>query len=70
MELRRYGITARESEVLALLAQARSTRGIATLLHLSPKTVERHIANLATKLGVDGRTGVVAFGARVTTDAS
>jgi DNA-binding CsgD family transcriptional regulator len=70
VELRGYGVTARESEVLALLAEARSTRDIATLLHLSPKTVERHIANLATKLGVDGRTGVVAFGARITTGAS
>ena len=70
MNLRRYGITARESEVLGLLAEARSTRDIATLLHLSPKTVERHIANLATKLGVDGRTGVVAFGARIATEAT
>jgi DNA-binding CsgD family transcriptional regulator len=58
------GFSARETDVLELLADARSTRSIAETLHVSPKTVERHIANLATKLGVDGRTAVVAFAAR------
>lgn len=58
------GITERESEVLALLADARSTREIADRLYLSPKTVERHIANLAAKVGVDGRSELVAFAAR------
>ncbi len=62
--LRALGISARETDVLELLADARSTRSIAETLHVSPKTVERHIANLATKLGVDGRTAVVAFAAR------
>jgi DNA-binding CsgD family transcriptional regulator len=58
------GITERESEVLTLLADARSTREIADRLYLSPKTVERHIANLAAKVGVDGRSELVAFAAR------
>ncbi|MDQ3900589.1 MAG: helix-turn-helix transcriptional regulator [Actinomycetota bacterium] len=58
------GITPRESEVLALLAQARSTKEIAARLYLSPKTVERHIANLAAKVGVEGRSELVAFAAR------
>lgn len=62
--LRALGISGREAEVLELLADARSTRSIAEALHVSPKTVERHIANLATKLGLEGRTAVVAFAAR------
>ena len=62
--LRAMGVSAREADVLELLADARSTRSIAETLHVSPKTVERHIANLATKLGVEGRTAVVAFAAR------
>ena len=62
--LRALGISAREADVLELLADARSTRSIAETLHISPKTVERHIANLATKLGLEGRTAVVAFAAR------
>ena len=62
--LRALGVSAREADVLELLADARSTRSIAETLHVSPKTVERHIANLATKLGLEGRTAVVAFAAR------
>jgi len=66
--LRALGVSAREADVLELLADARSTRSIAETLHVSPKTVERHIANLATKLGVEGRTAVVAFAARASLD--
>jgi DNA-binding CsgD family transcriptional regulator/tetratricopeptide (TPR) repeat protein len=62
-DLRAHGVTAREAQVLALLAEARSTREIAALLFISPKTVERHTANLAAKLDLDGRAAVVAFGA-------
>jgi DNA-binding CsgD family transcriptional regulator len=62
-DLRAHGVTARELEVLELLAEARSTREIATKLFLSPKTVERHVANLVAKLGVHGRSGLVAFAA-------
>jgi len=46
------------------LGEARSTRAIAETLHISPKTVERHVANLATKLGLEGRATVVAHAAR------
>ena len=50
--------------MLALLAGGRSTKDIAARLYLSPKTVERHIANLIAKLGVAGRSELVAFAAR------
>jgi DNA-binding CsgD family transcriptional regulator/tetratricopeptide (TPR) repeat protein len=62
-DLRARGVTAREAEVLDLLAEACATKDIATRLYLSPKTVERHISNLASKLGLDGRSALVAFAA-------
>ena len=61
--MRRFGVSARELQVLNLLADARSTRDIAATLFISPKTVERHVANLAVKLGVEGRSALVAFAA-------
>ncbi|HVX18115.1 MAG TPA: AAA family ATPase [Acidimicrobiales bacterium] len=62
-DLQAMGITAREVEVLELLAVATPTREVAERLFLSPRTVERHISNLAVKVGVAGRAGVVAFAA-------
>ena len=53
------GVTPRQAEVLAFLAEGRSTREIAARLYVSPKTVERHIANLAAKVGVGGRSELV-----------
>lgn len=65
-EMAGLGLTARELEVLALLGQARPTKEIAAELFVSPKTVERHIANLAAKTGVRGRSELIAFAARHT----
>lgn len=62
-ELRNAGITSREVEVLDLLAEGLSTSAIAGRLYLSVKTVERHTANLAVKLGLSGRAHVVAYAA-------
>ena len=44
------GLTAREREVLSLMAEGRSNRGICDKLVLSPKTVESHVNNIFTKL--------------------
>jgi DNA-binding CsgD family transcriptional regulator/tetratricopeptide (TPR) repeat protein len=60
-DLHAKGITARELEVLELLAEAMPTREMAKRLYLSHRTVERHISNIAAKVGVPGRAGVVAF---------
>jgi DNA-binding NarL/FixJ family response regulator len=46
-------LTDREREVLELMAQGMSNAGIAERLFLSPKTVERHIGSVFTKLGLD-----------------
>ncbi|MGW0801547.1 AAA family ATPase [Nonomuraea sp. NPDC002799] len=54
--LRNAGVTAREYEVLELLARACGNRDIAARLHLSPRTVERHVGNLLDKTGLANRT--------------
>lgn len=46
------GLTDREFEIFQLIGQGRGTAEIARELHLSPKTVETHRANLKQKLGV------------------
>lgn len=62
--LRAVGVTARELEVLHLLALGLPNKEIAARLYLSPRTVERHVANVAAKTGVAGRSQLVAFAAR------
>jgi DNA-binding NarL/FixJ family response regulator len=47
-------LTAREREVLALIAEGRSNKGICDRLFLSPKTVEAHVKHIFAKLGVEG----------------
>jgi two-component system nitrate/nitrite response regulator NarL len=53
-------LTAREREVLGLLAEGRSGPEIARLLFLSPATVKTHLANLYDKLEVSDRAAAVA----------
>jgi len=45
-------LTARERSILQLIAQGRTNRATAEFLHVSPKTVEKHRANLMRKLGL------------------
>lgn len=45
-------LTERETEVLRLVAQGKTSREIATILAISPKTVENHRHNIMAKLGV------------------
>jgi serine/threonine-protein kinase PknK len=47
-------LTPREREVLALMAEGRTNRGIARRLWLTERTVERHIASILVKLGIGG----------------
>jgi DNA-binding NarL/FixJ family response regulator len=55
------GLTEREAEVLRLVAAGRSNHDIASLLVLSPKTVERHLSNIFVKLEVSSRTAAAAY---------
>ena len=54
---RSSGLSAREAEVLALVASGRSNREIADELVLSVRTVQRHVDSAYTKLGVHNRAG-------------
>ena len=49
------GLSAREMEVLRLIAAGKSTREIAAMLHIAEGTVERHATNLYAKIGVHNR---------------
>jgi DNA-binding NarL/FixJ family response regulator len=55
------GLTAREAEVLRLVSAGSSNQQIARLLHLSEKTVARHLSNIFTKLDVASRTAAAAY---------
>jgi DNA-binding CsgD family transcriptional regulator len=56
-----HGLSARELEVLRLVASGKSNREIAGSLVISEHTVARHMQNIFTKLGVTSRTAAVAF---------
>jgi DNA-binding CsgD family transcriptional regulator len=58
------GLTAREGEVLVLIAQGRSNQEIADALWLSVRTVERHINKLYAKIDARSRADAVAYAAR------
>lgn len=55
-----FTLSAREHEVLALLADGRSQQDIASTLFISPKTVATHIQHVLTKLSVHSRAQAVA----------
>ncbi len=55
------GLSAREAEVLRLVASGHANKTIAAELGLSPKTVDRHLSNIFTKTGVASRTAAAAF---------
>jgi DNA-binding CsgD family transcriptional regulator len=55
------GLTARELEVLRLLATGRQNKAIAAELVLSERTVDRHVSNILAKLGVASRTAAAAY---------
>jgi DNA-binding NarL/FixJ family response regulator len=58
------GLTAREREVLRLVAEGKSSPEIAKLLDLSIKTVEGHRGRIMSKLGVHNVAGLVRFAIR------
>jgi DNA-binding CsgD family transcriptional regulator len=55
------GLTARELQVLRLVAAGRTNRAVADELFLSEKTVARHVSNIFTKLDVPSRSAATAY---------
>jgi DNA-binding NarL/FixJ family response regulator len=58
---RARGLTARELQVLGLLAAGKTNKTIARELFLSEKTVDRHVSNIFDKLGVSSRAAATAY---------
>ena len=58
------GLSARELEVLRLVAAGDTNREIAGELYLSEKTVERHLSNIFGKLGLSSRSAATAYAFR------
>jgi DNA-binding NarL/FixJ family response regulator len=57
-------LSPRELEILKLIAEAHTTKEIAELLVISPKTVERHRANILEKLGMRDRVELTRYAIR------
>lgn len=55
------GLTARELQVLRMIAAGKTNKQIANELHLSGKTVDRHVSNIFNKLDVPTRTAAAAW---------
>jgi DNA-binding CsgD family transcriptional regulator len=60
-EEERYGLSERELEVLRLVATGLTNREVAESLTIAVRTVDRHVANIFTKLGVPSRTAATRF---------
>ena len=58
------GLSDREVEVLRMLTSGATNRSIATDLVLSERTVDRHVSNIFTKLGVSSRSAATAYAIR------
>jgi DNA-binding CsgD family transcriptional regulator len=57
----RFGLTAREHEVLTLLAKRYADKEIADALSISPRTVARHVTGILTKMNVHSRREAAAL---------
>jgi DNA-binding response OmpR family regulator/DNA-binding CsgD family transcriptional regulator len=56
-----FGLTAREAEVLLWIAGGKSNRDIAEILAISARTVNKHLEQIFTKLGVENRASAAAL---------
>ena len=54
-------LTARELDVLRLICTGNTNKAIATRLHLSGRTVDRHVGNILRKLDVPSRAAATAY---------
>jgi two-component system, NarL family, response regulator NreC len=57
-------LTTREREVLQLTAEGKTSAEVARLLHISPRTVETHRANLMAKLRLNNQSEVIRYALR------
>jgi DNA-binding response OmpR family regulator/DNA-binding CsgD family transcriptional regulator len=60
----KLSLTLREAEVLTWIARGKSNRDIGEILGLSPRTVNKHLEQIYSKLGVENRTAAAALAMR------
>ena len=60
-----FGLTTREAEVLVWVARGKSNRDIGEILGLSPRTVNKHLEQVFSKLGVENRASAAAAALRI-----
>ena len=56
-----HQLTEREMQVLRLIASGKTNRDIASDLYLSPRTIDRHVSNILSKLDVPSRAAATAY---------
>lgn len=64
-EMQGDDLTPRQEEVLALVAQGLSYKEVGSQLHLSPRTIKYHMAEIMAKLHLEHRAQVLAYAGRV-----
>jgi DNA-binding CsgD family transcriptional regulator len=57
----RHGLSAREVEVMSLIADGQTNGEIAARLFLAEKTVKNHVRRIYSKLGVGSRSAAIAY---------
>ena len=67
--IEQLGLTAREAEVLSLVAAGRTNRQIGEALYVSEKTASVHVSNILRKLGVTTRVDAAAIAQRLDLDS-
>jgi DNA-binding response OmpR family regulator/DNA-binding CsgD family transcriptional regulator len=56
-----FGLSARESEVLLWIARGKPNKDVSDILGISPRTVNKHLEQVFTKLGVENRASAAAM---------
>jgi DNA-binding NarL/FixJ family response regulator len=57
----RHGLTSREAEVLIWISRGKQNREISEILHISPRTVNKHLEQIFEKMGVENRASATAI---------
>lgn len=58
---KRHGLTSREAEVLFWISRGKQNREISEILHISPRTVNKHLEQVFEKMGVENRASATAI---------
>jgi len=64
---RAFALTSREAEVLLWISRGKPNRDIGEILHISPRTVNKHLEQIFVKLGVENRAAAAAAAVRTLT---